>query len=171
MAPKRGRPPKKVSNNEAANGAPKRRGRPPKQPKWVGCPPKNTQPITPVMQKRKAPSRPANTMQRNKRDRGFLDDGDRVLHRLIKIVKKRFSKSFRSYYYIENVFINVHILSETRQNIQALAFELRQKSIKSYVSFLFYIFYDLNQIAYKCTDFVLQKIKANYMVFQLVGCQ
>ncbi|OAD71901.1 hypothetical protein PHYBLDRAFT_169815 [Phycomyces blakesleeanus NRRL 1555(-)] len=31
--PKRGRPPKKVSNNEAANSAPKRRGRPPKQPK------------------------------------------------------------------------------------------------------------------------------------------
>ncbi|OAD81111.1 hypothetical protein PHYBLDRAFT_161744 [Phycomyces blakesleeanus NRRL 1555(-)] len=68
-APKRGRPPKKISNNEAANSAPKRRGRPSKQPKWVGRPPKNTQSNTPVMQKRKAPSRPANTMQRNKRTR------------------------------------------------------------------------------------------------------
>ncbi|OAD65504.1 hypothetical protein PHYBLDRAFT_72291 [Phycomyces blakesleeanus NRRL 1555(-)] len=49
-------------------------------------------------------------------DRGFLDDGDRVLHKLIKY-------------------------ETIRQNIQALAFELRQKSIKSYASFLFYIFY------------------------------
>ncbi|OAD80090.1 hypothetical protein PHYBLDRAFT_59132 [Phycomyces blakesleeanus NRRL 1555(-)] len=56
------------------------------------------------------------------RDRGFLDDGDRVLHKLIK-------------------YENVRIFSAIRQNIQALAFELRQKSIKSYASFLFYIFY------------------------------
>ncbi|OAD70585.1 hypothetical protein PHYBLDRAFT_171332 [Phycomyces blakesleeanus NRRL 1555(-)] len=36
---------------------------------------------------------------------------------------------------------DVRIFSAIRQNIQALAFELRQKSIKSYASFLFYIFY------------------------------
>ncbi|OAD67124.1 hypothetical protein PHYBLDRAFT_67258 [Phycomyces blakesleeanus NRRL 1555(-)] len=69
------------------------------------------------------------------RDRGFLDDGDRVLHKLIKYESKMVG--FVDFFCIKDV----RIFSAIRQNIQALAFELRQKSIKSYASFLFYIFY------------------------------